>query len=311
MKPLAPIRFRVFAFAVGLALATGTTTRGEAQELEPRAYSNSPVGFNFFVGGYTYSLGGLSVDPSVPVQDAQIRIHSGVFAYARALDLWGKSGKVDMVLPLLALSGTGTVAGQAAERKISGFGDPRLRLSVNLYGAPALSMKEFAGYQPDLVIGASVQVSTPLGQYDYNKAINLGTNRWWVKADAGFSKAVRNFTLDVTTSAVLYSDNGHYFGGRTLEQSPIYAAQANLSYEFGGGVWGALGTTYYHGGQTTLNGVVNSAELGNSRAGGELVLPLSRYQSVKLGLSRGVYTRTGTAFSLYAIAWQYRWGAGY
>jgi hypothetical protein len=215
------------------------------------------------------------------------------------------------VLPLLALSGTGTVAGQAAERKISGVGEPRLRLSVNLYGAPALSMKEFAGYQPDLVIGASVQVSPPLGQYDPNKAINLGTNRWWIRADAGFSKALRKFTLDLTTSAALYSDNGHYFGGRTLEQSPIYAAQANLSYEFGGGVWAALGSTYYRGGQTRLNGVVNGSELGNSRAGAELVVPLSRYESIKLAHSRGIYTRTGTAFSLYGIAWQYRWGAGY
>jgi hypothetical protein len=311
MKSSMPIRFRVVPFAVGLALATGATARGEAQELEPRAYSNSPVGFNFFIAGYTYSLGGLSVDPSVPVQDAQIRIHSGVLAYARALDLWGKSGKVDVVVPLLALSGTGTVAGQAAERKVAGFGDPRLRLSVNLYGAPALSMKEFADYQPDLVIGASVQVSPPLGQYDPSKAINLGTNRWWIKADAGFSKALKRFTLDVTTSAALYSDNGHYFGNKSLEQSPIYAAQANLSYEFGGGVWAALGGTYYRGGQTRLNEVVNTSELGNSRAGGELVLPLSRYESIKLGLSRGVYTRTGTAFSLYAMAWQYRWGAGY
>jgi outer membrane putative beta-barrel porin/alpha-amylase len=311
MKTTMPIRFRVVALAVGLALLTRAPTPAEAQELEPRAYSNSPVGFNFLLAGYTYSLGGLSVDPSVPVQDAQIRIHSGVVAYARALDLGGKSGKVDVVLPFLGLSGTGTVAGQAAERKVTGFGDPRLRLSINLYGAPALSMKEFAHYQQDLVIGASLQVSLPLGQYDADKAINLGTNRWWVRADAGFSKALKNFTLDFTTSAALYSDNGRYFGSRTFEQSPIYAAQTNLSYEFGGGVWAALGTTYYRGGQTMVNGVANGGELGNSRAGGELVLPLSRHQSVKLGLSRGVYTRAGTAFSVYAIAWQYRWGAGY
>jgi len=302
---------RWVALGVGFALVTGLPRRAEAQELEPRTYSSSPVGFNFLLAGYTHSLGGLSLEPSVPVQDAQLRIHSGVLAYARALDLWGKSATADVVVPVAALSGTGTVAGQAAKRRIDGLGDPLLRLSVNLYGAPALSLKEFAGYQRDLVVGASLQVSLPLGQYDAEKAINLGTNQWWIKAGAGFSKAMKDFTLDVTTSATLYSDNAHYFGGRIRAQSPIYAAQSNLSYDFGRGVWASLGGTYYRGGQTMVNGVANGSELANSRAGGEVVVPLSRYQSLKIGHSRGVYTHTGTAFSVYALAWQYRWGAGY
>jgi hypothetical protein len=302
---------RALALVASLTLVMTALAGAGAQEMEPRSYSNSPIGFNFLLVGYSYSLGGLSVDPSLPVQDAQLRIHSGVFAYARVLNLWGKSGKVDVVLPLLALSGTGTVAGQAAERKISGFGDPRLRLSVNLYGAPALSMKEFGSYKRDLVIGGSVQVSLPLGQYDSSKAINLGTNRWWIRADAGFSKALSKFTLDVTTSAAFYRHNDDYFGGKTLDQSPIYAAQTNLSYDLGHDVWAALGATYYRGGRTMVNGDVTGSELGNSRTGAVLVLPISRHHSIKLGHSRGAYTRTGTAFSLYGIAWQYRWGAGY
>jgi hypothetical protein len=35
------------------------------------------------------------------------------------------------------------VAGQPREREISELGDPRFRVSVNLLGAPALSVKEF------------------------------------------------------------------------------------------------------------------------------------------------------------------------
>lgn len=296
------------ALTVGLALVTASA-EARAQEMEPRAYSNSPVGLNFFVAGYAYSTGGLSVDPSVPLRDAKLKIHSGVFAYARALDLWGKSGKFDVVLPYSRLSGTGTVEGQPAERQISGFGDPRFRLSVNVYGAPALSTQEFGAYQRDLVIGASVQVSAPSGQYDSSKAINLGSNRWLIKPDIGFSKAFGALTLDVTTSATFYGDNDNYFGGKTLQQSPIYAAQVHLSYDFGGGVWAALGTTYYRGGRTTLNGDVSDVELGNVRAGVMLALPLSRRHSIKLNLSRGLYTRTGTDFSIFGIAWQYRWGA--
>jgi hypothetical protein len=295
------------ALSVGLALVTASAS-ARAQEMEPRAYSNSPVGFNFLIASYVYSQGGLSLDPSLPVQDAKLRIHSGIFVYAHALDLWGNSGKFDVVVPYSELSGTATVEGQPAERHVSGFGDPRFRLSINLYGAPALSAKEFGSYQRDLVIGASVQVSAPSGQYDSTRAINLGTNRWWIKPDFGLSKAFGALTLDVTASATFYSDNDNFFGGQTLAESPIYAAQANLSYDVGHGVWAALTTTYFRGGRTTFNGKPSDIELSNARAGALLVLPVTQQHSIKINVSDGVYTRFGTDFLTLGIAWQYRWG---
>jgi hypothetical protein len=286
-------------------------TRAHAQDLEPRAYSNAPVGFNFLVMGYANSQGGLSFDPSLPIEDARLKIHTGVFAYARTLDLWGKSGKVDIVVPYSQLSGSATVAGQPAKRHISGFGEPRLRLSVNLYGAPALSMQEFGSYQKDLVIGASVQVSAPSGQYDPGRAINLGSHRWSIKPDIGFAKSFGALTLDFTTSATFYSVNDDYFGGKTLEMEPLYSAQANLSYDFGRGIWAAVGATYYRGARATVNGDPATLELANSRAGAVLALPVDRYNSVKFNLSSGLHSRTGSDFTIFAAAWQYRWGAGY
>jgi len=210
------------AAVVGLALLAAPT-RARAQELEPRAYSNSPIGTHFFISGFTYSHGGLSVDPSIELENAALEIHSGIFAYSRALNLLGKSGRIEVVLPAVHLSGTGTVAGQVAQRQASGFGDLRFRLSVNLVGAPALSVREFRRYKRDLVIGASVQLSVPSGDYDSSKAINLGTNRWSIRADFGFSKAFGALTLDVTASGAFYSDNRNYFGGKTLSQSPLFA----------------------------------------------------------------------------------------
>jgi hypothetical protein len=282
----------------------------QAQEMEPRAYSNAPVGLNFFIAAYAHSEGGLSTDPSLPVQDAQLKIHTGVLAYARSLDLWGLSGKVDVIVPFSRLSGSALVAGQVAQREASGFGDPRLRVSVNLYGAPALPMREFAAYQQDLVVGASIQVSAPGGQYDSARAVNLATNRWAVKPDIGLSKTLGAFTVDVTAGVIFYGDNDDYFGGKRLEQAPIYSAQANLSYALSGGAWVALGATYYQGGRTTVNGARGDDALGNSRIGATLALPVDRNQSIKFNASRGVTTRVGTRFNTVGLAWQYRWGAG-
>jgi len=297
------------ALSAGLALVSVSAT-AHAQEMEPRAYSNSPVGFNFFIAGYSYSQGGLSLDPSLPVLDATLRIHSGVFAYAHALDLWGKSGKLDIILPYSRLSGTATLEGQTAERRVSGFGDSRFRLSVNLYGAPALSARDFGTYRRDLVIGASLQVSAPSGQYDSSRGINLGTNRWWIRPDVGFSKAFGVLTLDVTASATFYTDNDNFLGGQTLEQAPIYAAQANLSIDLGHGIWGALSATYFRGGATTLNGTPSDVELGNARAGALLAVPVTPQHSIKLNVNHGLYTRFGTDFLTLGIAWQVRWGPG-
>jgi hypothetical protein len=70
-----------------------------AQDLEPRTYSNIPVGLNFLVAGYAYTDGGVTADPSVPLENARISLHGTVLAYARSLNLWGRSGRFDIIVP--------------------------------------------------------------------------------------------------------------------------------------------------------------------------------------------------------------------
>ena len=60
-----------------------------------------------------------------------------------------------------------------------------------------------------------------------------------------------------------------------------------------------------------MNGVKGENEQENARVGLTVALPIDRRNSVKLNASTGIYTRTGSEFSLVGIAWQYRWGAGY
>jgi len=48
----------------------------QAQDLEPRAYANTPIGLNFLIVGYSYSQGGLSTDPSIPLQNAKLQTNS-------------------------------------------------------------------------------------------------------------------------------------------------------------------------------------------------------------------------------------------
>jgi hypothetical protein len=284
--------------------------QAHAGEIEPRAYVNTPVGINFLLAGYAYSDGGLSTPGASPIQDAHLTMNTGIVAYARSLDVWGKSGKFDVILPYSHLSGNALFAGQPRERNVSGLHDPLFRFSVNFHGAPALSLQEFADYRQDVIIGASVQVSAPLGQYDKDKLVNLGNNRWFVKPDIGISKAWGTFTLELSTGVFLFTKNDDHFGGSTLEQDPVYTMQAHATYNIGRGVWLAASGTYDFGGRTTKDGVRGDDVLTNSRVGVTLAVPVNRNNSIKLYASGSIHTGSGSDYDLLGIVWQYRWGRG-
>ena len=281
----------------------------EAQELEPRAYSNTPVGMNFLLLGYAYSVGDVAFDASAPIEDAHVTVHSAVLGYARSLDVWGRAGKLDVVLPYAWLSGTAKVAGRPESREVSGLADPRVRFSFLMYGAPALTLEEFEGYQQDLILGASLAVTAPLGQYDSDKLVNIGTNRWSVKPELGISKTWGPVTLELAPSVTFYTANDDFLGSKKLERDPLYGVQGHVIYHTRHGLWAAIDATYYAGGRTTIDGV-HGESLADVRVGGTLAIPINRYNSIKLTASTGAYARVGGNFTTAGIVWQFRWGGG-
>jgi len=289
-------------FAVPLAVG--------AQDLEPRSYTNTPVGLNFLIAGYAYQHGDIATDASLPIEDAEVDVHGTLLAYARSFGVLGKSAKADLVLPYTWVSGSATFQGQARERRIDGVGDPRVRLSVNLLGAPALSLREFADYRPDLVLGVSLQVWVPVGRYDADKLLNVGTNRWAFKPEIGLAKTLGPVSLEIAPSATFYTDNDEFLDDMVREQDPLYAVQAHLVYRFNDAFWGSLDGTFYGGGQTTVDDVEADDRQANARVGGTLALSLDRHNSLKLYGSTGAVTRVGGEFRTIGLAWQYRWGGG-
>jgi len=285
-------------------------TAARAQEIEPRQYANAPAGINFLIASYAYTDGGISFDPSLPLTKPSLETNSAVFAYVRTLDIRGSSGKIDAVLPYTWLSGSAEYEGERVDRVVNGPADPLFRLSWNFLGAPALSVKEFASFRQDLIVGAALQVSLPLGQYDDDRLVNLGSNRWMFKPSLGVSQALGPWTLEATAAAAFFTDNEDFYGGRTRSQDPLYSMQWHVIYTFRWGAWAALDGTYYTGGTTTIDGIDKKDLKRNWRAGATLAVPINVRNSVKLYASDGVAARTGDSFTLYGIAWQYRSGGG-
>ncbi len=281
-----------------------------AQSIEPRAYSAAPVGTNFAIVAYSEAHGALPVDTALPLSDIDLEVRSVFIGFARSLDLWGRSGKVDFIIPYGKLAGDAVYKGEPVERRVSGFGDAAARLTILLHGAPAMAPAEFRTYRQDLLVGASVQLFIPTGQYDDERLLNLGTNRWAIKPELGVSKAWGRWTLEGAAGATFFGANERFFGDRKRSQKPIYSGQAHLICNLSPGTWVAANLSWFAGGRTSVDGVDDSNLQNNWRAGVIGAVPLNRRFSLKANASKGVSARTGNNFDLYGIALQYRWGAG-
>jgi len=71
---------RAGAVSVFVVLHSWLCAAGVAeQDLEPRAYSNAPIGLNFLILGGTHQTGSVLVDPALPVKTVVGRFrHGGV-----------------------------------------------------------------------------------------------------------------------------------------------------------------------------------------------------------------------------------------
>ncbi len=300
--------FATAATALALVLP-GVSLR--AQDLEPRAYTNSPVGLNFAIVGYGFAKGSVLVDPSLPLDNLRIESNICVVAYATTLNVLGKSAKFDVIVPYVTLAANGLVFGEPRSRYVTGFADPLFRFTINFIGAPALTVAQFKDYKQDFIFGASLRVTAPLGQYDSSKIVNVGTNRWSIRPELGFSKAFGPWTVEFAPAVCFFTDNGNFFGGQTRQVAPIYAAQFGVTYTVVPGGWVALNAGYYRGAQTTIDGVVKRDQQEGMRFGVTLALPLNRHYSVKLYGVTGYGGNRVHDFQAAGLALQYRWGGGF
>ena len=225
-----------------------------AQELEPGAYWPIPKGINIVTVVNNLNWGDLAFDPAAPIDEASATINTTAFVFTGTFSLAGRSANAGVVLPVVGGHLEGLYLGEFAEAGRFGLGDPRVRLAMNLYGAPAMTPQEFASYRQRGIVGISVTVAPPLGQYDSTKLINLGTNRWSFRPELGVSRTFGQWVVELMAGVWLFTDNAEFVGGRTREQDPIGATQIHVTYKFKPTTWLAANANYFTGGRTTIGG---------------------------------------------------------
>ncbi len=306
MQLLIRISILVFLSVALLALFSETLP---AQELEPRALVNVPVGMNFLFLGYGYAQGNILLDPAIPIEDLDSRLHTFVGAYVRAIDVFGLSGKLGVVVPFAAGDWSGLLEGQAASTSRTGFGDPRIRLSVNFLGAPALSASEFRSYSQKWTAGASLQVTAPLGLYYPDKLINLGSNRWTIRPQLGAATSFGRWTVEAYTGIWFFTRNPDFYGGNLLEQRPLWTAKIHLVRSLSKGIWASADLGYGRGGRSVVQGVARDTRISTFRFGLTLSVPLAPQHALKLYVVSGKRVEQGADFDGIGIGYQYYWGS--
>jgi len=298
----------VLRAALSILILFGAVTLVAAQDMEPRAYSSSPVGLNFLAVLAGNTSGAILFDPALPLTDVHSNLDTAGLGYGRTFSLGGKQALVLVGIPYARGHVEGLVQETARRVERSGFADPRIKLSVNFVGPKAMRFEEFRKAPHRTIVGGSITVQVPAGEYDATKLINLGTNRFAIKPEVGVSVPVGRWYLDAYAGATFFEDNDEFFPGEAhREQDPLFSIQGHASYTFQNRVWVAVDTTWFGGGEATVNGGPPSTRQSSTRIGGTVSIPLTQHQSLKLAASTGAATRTGTDFDTFVAAWQFTW----
>jgi hypothetical protein len=280
-----------------------------SQDLSPRAYVVAPTDSNAVVVGYSHLSGSLEVDGALPITGAEAQVNVGLVSLYHSFAFFGRSASITAVLPYGWGNFDGTVAQVPKSADRSGFFDSSLRLAVNLLGGPAMTPAEFSHWRQDTLLGVSVTVAAPTGEYDGDRLVNFGTNRWGVKTELGYSQRFGAWVLDGYAGVWFFSKNTDFYPGlQSQTEAPVGELEAHLSYDVHPRLWLSLDANYWWGGATSVNGVQNGlTDQKNSRIGATASVPLTRHQSLKFSFSDGAYIRYGGNYRSISLAWQYSW----
>ncbi len=302
-----------FSFLLFAAFTRCALSALWAQDLAPRAYIITAVHSNAVTLTYSFYDGDVIFDGTLPVTDSSARVNVPVFSLYHSLRFFGRSANITASLPYGVGNYSGKVIGNEKQLYRSGLLDSTFRFAVNVHGGPAMDAPEMLKWHQKLLVGLSLKVVAPTGQYDPTKLINFGANRWAFKPEVGISRRWGHWVVDTYGGAWLFTTNHDYFSPNQKipniqTEGPIGSFEGHLSYDVRNRLWASLDGNFWVGGSTSLNGVENPKTLQkNSRIGATASIPVNKHQSLKFSFSRGDYTHFGGDYNNVSLAWQFSW----
>jgi hypothetical protein len=266
-----------------------------AQDIEPRRWTNLPLGVQAAGVGYVYSFGNVFFDPLLEVEDATVTAYTGIFSYIYPFRIGKKFARVDLFIPFSNALWEGLLQGEAVSAHRIGLVDPRVRISYHILGPPALNLKQLREYLTEhsayTTLGASLAISLPLGQYSEDKLINLGLNQFVFRPQIGVSHNWGLWSVEFDVSAYIYTKNDNFFNDGTKYQKPLFATQGHLIKRFSSGIWASVSSGYGLGGSSRINRLSKDDERSNLLNSASLGFTIRKRQSAKVVY---IYSKTLT-----------------
>jgi hypothetical protein len=258
--------------------------------------------------GLAYTDGDIVPDPSLPIRGLDSEITTAVFGYLRTINFLGRSANIILDIPYSDGTTTANIPELGSiERNYSGVGDIGVTLQVNLMGAPTMDEAGFADLRrnPRPILGASLRVVAPTGNYDNDRIANVGANRWALKPEIGLILPLTSkWLVELEGGAWFFEDNDDFLVGRNREQDPIYSLEAHLVRRFAPGFWISLDATGYRGGRSTLEGQRLDDLQRDSKIGTTLVYPFAKKQALKFSYTTGSVNDSDERFNVYTLSYQ-------
>jgi len=261
--PMKPVAWLWLIVAMMLAIGAFCPQQTLAQQVPARFYWDTlseanavPLIFNSISGNSNPFDPAHTVTPGA-IFDATLALAG----YARTFSLFDRAAMAAVLLPMGRISGDVTVAGRTFNQSASGFGDPMLEFKINVLGPPAQkNIPDVLRYEPGFSVNLLADLALPIGEYDSDKPLNLGQNRWYGRVGAPIIWQLgpwvpgRRTTLEFLPAVWLFGDNDDYVG-QTLATDPLFQLDAHVTRDLTERFWGSLDGIWYYGGKASINGV--------------------------------------------------------
>ncbi|WP_421553527.1 transporter [Pseudomonas yamanorum] len=298
-------RSQLSAFtAATLALMPGIGFADNARD-----WQNTPTDLNMVFGYYNRVDTNTPIDTTLPINGLSLDADLYLFRYARSFGIDGRNSAIQFIQPYADVSASFDNAQFfSGTKRNGGMGDTQIVFAHNIFGGPALTAEEFASWKPETFLTGALWVTMPTGDYDKDRIINIGSNRWVFKPELGFGTPIGPTWLEINTYVSLFGDNKDYHGDSKLEQKPLYAIEGHYSYTINRALWVSLDATYNRGGESRIDGDWQDNKQENGLLGASLGFMLSPQFGGLIAYNDTVSERTGSPdVNTWTFRLQYVW----
>jgi hypothetical protein len=282
------------------------------QFTDAHSYDNTPVGINQLELSYAYVHADTSIDTSLVITGAKLNLNQGTIGYTRYFGALHRLMWAEASVPVGGLNGS--ISGTDIQGSITGAGDSSYQVAMLLKGGPALSVPQFENYKPTTIVGASLTITAPTGEYNPIKILNLGSKRWFFKPELALSYPFgpeQKWLIEAYFNSYFYTNNSSYHGSEILRQQPLPGVEGHISYSFNDYIWASLDTRYSFRGNTFVNDIDQGNGQRNFVLGSEISVSINDRNSLLFVFEDALVHRNGPAAVGFSVKYDYTWGKGY